>query len=194
MSDALSIVLSVLGFLLIVFFALLFIFPEELRKLLRRVEAVDAGTDGLSIKFFREQADKAANLKGGEAPSVPEHNTFSGTSILWVDDNPENNFHEAAMFEALGADVRFAKSNASAVEMANDMPPSLLISDIGRENSTDTGTEIPGAFADAGLSLPPMVYYVTTKTEDLTPDGQLVTTLPKELFLAAIEALEGKKP
>lgn len=190
MSDASVIALGFLGFLLIIFVVLIRVFPEELRRLLRRVESVEASSGKVGIKFFEEQAEKAAKIKGGDAPSAPDGDPLSGASILWVDDAPEKNFHEAAMFEALGADVRFARTNEKAIELAKENPPTLVVSDIARSSAPESGLEIPGAFTEAGLSAPPLVYYVGDKTGDHTPDGHVVTALPKDMFSAAIKAIE----
>lgn len=155
-----------------------------------RVEAFDAGSDGISIKFFKEQAEKAATLRGGEAPEAPTGINWSGKSILWVDDIPENNFHEATMFEALGADVRFARNNRDAVQAARERAPTLIVSDISRDGEAETGLDLPSVFQSNGLRLPPLVYYTGSKDSDRTPSGHPVTVVPSELFSAVIRALE----
>ncbi|MDE0694546.1 MAG: hypothetical protein OXH76_01770 [Boseongicola sp.] len=191
MSDAVIIALSTLVFLLVVFFALLRKYPEELRKKIGTVETAKVGAKGIEVTFFETQANKAAERRGGRPPSVPQGRPFVGKSILWVDDRPENNLHEFAMFEALGADVRFARDNKSAVRIAQESAPDLLISDIGRGGSKD-GLELSDAFRRKNLRLPPLIYYIENRRDPVTEEGHPVTIIPSELLSASAKALGGE--
>lgn len=190
MSDAIWIALIVFGFLLIIFFSLLFFLPKTVERLLGRVQAFDANAEGLSIKFFEEQAHKVAELRGGETPKAPSGSDWKEVSVLWVDDVPENNFHEATMFEALGADVRFARDNAAALAAAQEKPPTLMISDIHRHGETETGLDLPAKFNEANQLLPTLIYYTGYRTEEKTANGHAVTTYPAELFSEVARSLE----
>lgn len=104
---------------------------------------------------------------------------------------PKKNRHEFAMFEALGADVRFARDNQSAVRMARESPPDLLISDIGREGSKE-GLELFDAFRTRNLRLPPLIYYIENRRDSVTAEGHPVTIIPSELLSASVKALGGE--
>lgn len=185
MSDTVWIVLIVFSFLLVIVLR----FPEETKKLFSRIKKLDAGKNGLSVTFFEDQAAKAAERHGGTAPKAPNGRVLENCSILWVDDIPENNFHEAAMFEALGADVQFARTNQAAVAIASNSRPTLVLSDIGRESESESGLELPSAFEASGIAPSKLIYYTGSKTADTTPQGHLVTTIPSELFNAVIKAI-----
>lgn len=187
MSDAVLITLIMAGLIFIVFLFLLFLRPEVLDNL----SEIVAGPDGISIKFFKSQGKKVAELRGGEVPSRPAGADLKGKAILWVDDNPENNFHEASMFEALGADVTFVRSNEAAVYADSAKRATLIISDIRRNGASETGLDLPLEFEKRGRSLPPLVYYTGTRTEPLTPGGYPVTIEPAELFFNAVRLLQG---
>lgn len=164
-----------------------------MERLLERVQAFDASAEGLSIKFFEEQAQKVAALRGGEAPKAPAGPDWKEVSILWIDDVPENNFHEATMFEALGADVRFARDNASALAAVQDEPPTLMISDIHRHGDTETGLDLPAKFKETNELLPPLIYYTGDRTKEKTAEGHAVTIYPAELFSEVVKLLESNE-
>ncbi|MEO0438647.1 MAG: hypothetical protein AAF098_17245 [Pseudomonadota bacterium] len=193
MSDTVWIALIVAGSILIIFFSLLIFFPKSLERLLGRVHSVDANAEGLSITFFKEQAQKAAERKGGNAPEAPLGLYLKGVSVLWVDDVPENNFHEAAMFEALGADVRFSRDNASALVSAQKLTPSLIVSDIHRHGELESGLDLPSIFSEADQELPPVVYYTGSKADETASNGHPITIHPGELFSEAFRLLENGK-
>ena len=64
MSDVVIIALSTLVFLLVVFFALLRKYPEELRAKIGTVESARVGAKGIEV-MFETQANKAAERRGG---------------------------------------------------------------------------------------------------------------------------------
>jgi len=188
MSDAVFITLILAVLIFLMFSVMLFSRPQVFDNL----SEVVAAPDGISIKFFKAQGLKAAEEKGGEVPSRHAAMDLRGKTILWVDDNPENNFHEASMFEALGADVTFVRSNAAAIYANDAKKADLIISDIGRSGENETGLELPAEFQKQARSLPPLVYYVGTRTDTVTIDGYPVTTQPAELFSKAVQALRGE--
>lgn len=189
MSDVVWIALIIAGFGLIIYFSLLFVLPDALKQLVGRVSRINANTEGVSINFFEAQAQKVVELRGGETPSAPMGTNWKNVSILWVDDFPENNFLEASMFEALGADVRFARNNSAALAAAQGRAPTLIISDINRLNDMETGLDIPADFSKASQPLPPLVYYTGHRTKETTPDGYPVAIYPAELFSQVVSAL-----
>lgn len=193
MSDTVWIALIVAGSIVLIFFALLIFLPRSVDGLSRRVQKFDANSKGISINFFQEQAEKVKELKGGDLPKLPTEVDWSEVNILWVDDFPENNFHEASMFEALGAAVRFVRSNIAAVEALQEWPVSIIISDINRHGQVETGLQLPNKIREASKLVPPFIYYVGERTGQTTPSGATVTVYPVELFSEVNKILRGNK-
>lgn len=183
MSDALLSLLAILVFAFAVILVLVRRFPDQIGALLGQVDKIEAGTSGFAISFASGQLRKAAKQKGLTVETVtPRAGGWKGKSILWVDNLPGNNFHEAAMFEALGADVRFAVDNAEAVAAMREKAPDLVISDIGRGPARESGLRLPDAVSTAGLPLPPLVYYTGHATAPATPAGHPVVDRPDTLY------------
>lgn len=81
------------------------------------------------------QLQPAGVVTGTAAKSVqkPSAAIRKGT-ILWVDDNPQNNAHEIKKLQDDGWDISTAESTAVALTLLKGMtsPPVLVISDMGR--------------------------------------------------------------
>ncbi|WP_274424877.1 hypothetical protein [Chelativorans sp. YIM 93263] len=193
MSDTVQIISYLLIFLFVVFLITLWRFPEEVRIKLRSIKSVDANSNGLSLEFFEQQFDKATSEKGGSTAlsAPPVASLWAGREVLWVDDNPAYNFHEAAMFEALGANVTFAVSNAEAVKELREKSASIIISDIARSGKQESGLDLPDTIRNANLKLPPLVYYTGAADAPTTPQGFPVTDVPNALYKAVAQALAG---
>lgn len=194
MSDFVQIIVYLLVFAFLVFCLLVWRFPKEVGANLKNIKSFRASKGGVTIEFYR-QLEKAVNEKGGSTDlgAAPITSLWAGREILWVDDNPANNFHEAAMFEALGANIVFAKSNSAAIDIISKLSPALIISDIAREGIDESGLELPDVIRSAKLALPPIVYYVGDAEEGTTPHGFPVTDLPDALYKAVARALAGGK-
>ena len=186
MSDTLSSLIAILVFALAVIGLIVWRFPERVAALIDRIEGIKAGSDGVSLSFAKAQLERAAEEKGTpEAARIsPRAAGWAGKAILWVDDRPENNFHEAAMFEALGARVRFARSNAEAAAAVRQGAPAVIVSDIDRGGAAETGFDLPDGLAAAGLAVPPLVYYTGRATAPTTPEGRPVVDRPDALYRA----------
>lgn len=109
---------------------------DGLLELPRSGELVHRLRDGAPALVTLPQQDPAygAGWPGGpglgRVPSLA--GALAGRTILWVDDNPENNASLIAWFRQAGATVETAVDSLEADAAIADRPPSLVISDIAR--------------------------------------------------------------
>lgn len=187
---------SVLLLIAIIFGALLWRYPDEIRRLITRTKNIEISKKGVKIDFAVQSAIESFEKKGAEVPSETEieHQLepLKGfRRVLWVDDNPGNVESEAMTLLGLGWQVDLAYNNDHAVRLANHFPYDLLVSDIGRSppETTTAGLELPSKLRNAGLEPPPIVYYVGVAEQPTTKDGHPVTDRPDTLFAAIDKAL-----
>jgi CheY-like chemotaxis protein len=90
-----------------------------------------------------------------------------GRSVLWVDDNPENNEFETALLRRYGVHVDPVRSTKEALAFLSRGPCDLIISDVSR---VEEGVSRPGAGYDLldalGTSGPriPLIFYTGAVT------------------------------
>lgn len=119
---------------------------------------------------------------------------LSEATVLWVDDNPENNVYERRALEALG--IRFAISldTADALEKLSSHKYDAIISDMGRGQDRSAGYTLLAEKEKLG-DRTPLIFY----TRDTTPKykqearqrgalGQ--TNSPQELFSLVLDAIQ----
>ncbi len=120
-----------------------------------------------------------------------------GRWVLWVDDVPQQNAHEARLLETAGAKVMSATSNADALDLLQrtDHLFDLVISDIARPENEPAGEALAQAMREAGFDLP-VIYYIS-EVDFARPDpaGSFgLTNRPDELFHLILDALERTRP
>lgn len=117
-----------------------------------------------------------------------------GARILWVDDNPDNNRWETAMFESIGIEVVSRETTRSAVGCLRQDPRGfdLILSDIHREGGPQEGVRAMGELRAArpGVDLPIIFYIRNLLSKDPPAGSQGITTDPDELLRLVIEQLE----
>jgi CheY-like chemotaxis protein len=83
--------------------------------------------------------------------------------ILWVDDNPANNYHESRKLEQLGASIDFVCSTEKAKEIIGLKPFDLIISDISRiengRNNENAGYELQDYLQEHNIEIP-LIFYI----------------------------------
>jgi hypothetical protein len=172
---------------LIIFLVVRFSFPEQVRELLGRMTGVNIGSDGIAVQFMAKAVEEKETKQVDRADLQTTAAQIEGpVRVLWVDDKPMNNRHEAQALRALGASIDFATSNAEALAYAGTGQYDLLLSDIGRrppQGPTD-GLALPGRLAAAGVLPPQVMYYIGHRDQATTPDGYPVYDRPTELFHA----------
>jgi hypothetical protein len=74
-----------------------------------------------------------AEKREGRMTRRPDPGEESQDHILWVEDCPENNFHERSAFEALGLRFTLAVSTWQALKYLSNSKFAAIISDMGRK-------------------------------------------------------------
>lgn len=63
-------------------------------------------------------------------------------TILWVDDNPDNNIYEREAFESLGFQFSLARSTTEALQLLESNTFAAILSDMGRAEGPQEGYEL----------------------------------------------------
>lgn len=193
MSEGVVLILGVLAlaFTGLILFAVLD--REGFRDFFRNIEEFELGPKGLRVKRAVREAKKAVEAKedagpielkllGARISRLPR----SG-AILWIDDNPGFNAHEAAAFRHVGLRVDQVTSNEAAELALRARSYDLVISDIGRDKGEETsaGLRVPELLQSSKFPDTPLLYYVGEADAGVTSDGHPVTDRPSELFALA---------
>ncbi|MFI6424905.1 response regulator [Promicromonospora sp. NPDC050880] len=117
---------------------------REVAALKRKVDAGAVVVPGDELPWGSQEQERTITRPGDGRLPVP--GAGAPHSILWVDDNPENNAMLAESWRRDGIDVEVARSTDEALRLLNTRPYGLIISDLGRRESD---VDVP----DAGLRL-----------------------------------------
>jgi len=111
---------------------------------------------------------------------------YTKNIILWVDDNPDNNFLERSAFENVGLNVLTALSTDEALNIIKKSKFSAIISDMGRAEGPREGYELLDIIRKRGLTTPFFIYSGSNdpehKLEAFQKGAQGSTCYPHELF------------
>jgi CheY-like chemotaxis protein len=186
--------------ILIIFFCLL----PVLRRLLSR-ENLDVEVAGIKIgvrEVTKNTGDQLAALQETVArlqksivstadPLLTRaHAQHRTLTMLWVDDQPENNAFLVERLRNGGDTVRLCNSTLTAIELLKARDFDLVISDMGRlENGTyvaDAGLKLIRAIRSLGYQTP-VIVFSTDRSMALEPEvkeagGQGITTSAVEVL------------
>ncbi|GCD43369.1 P-loop NTPase fold protein [Streptomyces paromomycinus] len=98
----------------------------------------EPGTAGVPVRTGVYEAQAGA-IEYASTTSRPPAEPFTGHTILWVDDHPENNTALAAWCRSRGATVECAEDSRTADAAIAERTPSLIISDIARGTDDRAG-------------------------------------------------------
>lgn len=110
-------------------------------------------------------------------------------SVLWVDDHPLSNQRERLAMAEAGMFVDAYATNADGLEALRRQPYDMLISDITRDETTETGWDLLDAARKTRPELPLMVYagYVDEERKaKASAHGAAITDSPGTLFQWAL--------
>jgi CheY-like chemotaxis protein len=171
---------------------------------------------GVEASFQQQQVEAAAALGAANArlegtgtvahpgriasaieeavPDARAQRRLQNSSVLWVDDRPDNNRYERQALEALGIRVELAVSTEEALEkIGSDRPFNLIISDMGRPPDFRAGYTLLDKLRGAGNPIPYIIYAGSRLPEhvrEARERGALgCTNSPQELILMVASAL-----
>jgi CheY-like chemotaxis protein len=191
------------------------ILGPAIRQFLREAKSVSFSGAGFEASANRDDVAAAAALgaavqhktNGAELPkelpdiarlidktsSPPGRRKLQQSTVLWVDDNPENNLYERRALEALGINIDLANDTQDALRKLSHKEYDLVISDMGRPSGKQAGYELLKLVRDSGNSLPFIIYAGSNlpqhrlEAEDRGAQGS--TNDPRELFELAVGQL-----
>ncbi|BDC42982.1 response regulator [Paraburkholderia terrae] len=148
--------------------------------------------DSEKPQLAANEAKEAVNLVQDEVtPRVLRK--ASRSTILWVDDRPENNSYERQSLEALGITFVLARSTDEALEKSKPGKFNAIISDMGRPPDPRAGYTLLDKLRASGDQTPYIIYAGSNSTEHRTEarkHGALgCTNRPPELFEYVLQAL-----
>ncbi|MDX2101106.1 MAG: response regulator [Alphaproteobacteria bacterium] len=113
-------------------------------------------------------------------------------SLLWVDDNPDNNIWEIRAFDAIGISVTCAKSTREALEKLEGTQFSAIISDMGRAEGDREGYVLLEQVRRRGIEAPFFIYSSSNHPDHIAEaqrKGAQATNNPQRLYSMVVEAL-----
>ena len=115
------------------------------------------------------------------------------STVLWVDDRPNNNINERRSLEALGATFILATSTEEALEKISRQHVDAIISDMGRPPDPRAGYTLLSKLREAGNTTPFIIYAGSSAPEhkaEARKNGALGSTnRAAELFEYVLAAL-----
>jgi CheY-like chemotaxis protein len=119
---------------------------------------------------------------------------FRDAQFLWVDDHPENNFNEQAMFRQLRVTTQTDGSTKEALEILKSRHFDLVISDVSRGEKATAGLEFLGQFRKVNKTTR-VIFYVGHFHPEKGGAVQAfgITNRPDEWLHLDFDALERKK-
>ena len=219
--DAVTKLLAVLVWPTILAFVL-FRFRAALGEFMTSLTEVSFKGGGIEASAKRRQAEAAAAL-GAAAVARPDTDTAprdvtqetraaaelvaevvtprvirraGRSTVLWVDDRPNNNVHERQALEAVGVTFVLATSTEEALEKVNQQSFEAIISDMGRPPDSQAGYTLLDKLRDSGNRTPFIIYAGSRAPEhraEARRRGAIgCTNRPDELFEMVLSAL-GRK-
>jgi CheY-like chemotaxis protein len=174
--------------------------PVDISIEAQQAEAADAIAAAVT-KAPDEEADPKTTAMSAAAaastvtrtvtPTVVEQ--ASASTILWVDDHPDNNVYERRALEAIGATFILATSTKDALAKAHSQAFDVVISDMSRGIERTAGYDLLDKLRAAGIQTPVIIYAATTNPErraEAKRHGAVdATNRPDELFQLVVSML-----
>jgi CheY-like chemotaxis protein len=121
--------------------------------------------------------------------------------VLWVDDRPANNEVERKWLRPHGIVFDSVVSTEEAIEQLTNETYDLVITDLGREHSSDQSASAGAAFLDQPIVRqggPPVIVYAGTwavaQRDDLVRRGALDVMSNREHLFASVLGVLGRSP
>jgi len=182
-----------------------------------RKSSIKVGKEGVAVELDATKAEVVSMLGAANTASGKESNQvdwgkiaqaanslnqtnikkLSEASVLWVDDNPDNNTYERRALSALGINFMLSRSTDDAIQKIKYNKYDIVISDMGRGDDKTAGFKLLEAKQKLNDSSPFIIYswgVSKDKIEMAKAKGAFgETSLPQELFQLVIDAIQGKQ-
>lgn len=216
--DAITKLLSVLIYPAILLFILIR-FGSVLREFFSNLGELTLRGAGFEASLKRKQAEAAAALAAAAvsrsdssaspdtlmrdtkvAADVVAETVTPGlikragkSTVLWVDDNPNNNLHERRSLEALGISFVLATSTEEALDKLKRQYFDLIISDMGRPPDPQAGYTLLDKLRSTGDRIPFIIYAGSRDPQHVAESRRRgavgCTNNPSELFEMVLSSL-----
>jgi CheY-like chemotaxis protein len=194
-------------------------FGSALREFIANLAEVSFKGAGFEASAKRKQADAAASLvaaavarpEDGADPEATARNAREAaevvaevatprvirragrSTVLWVDDRPDNNVHERQALEALGVTFILAASTEQALVKLKQQSFDAIISDMDRPPDSRAGYTLLGEVRTAGIQTPYIIYAGSRSPEHQAEAKRRsaigCTNRPNELFEMVLSVL-----
>ncbi len=111
---------------------------STLKELKNRSNLIEKILMELSAKENAENSENGGKRNNSSADNTSNHKTQAGR-VLWVDDNPENNYYIIQLLNKAGIITDTATSTDRAIEQLQKGDYDLVISDMNRNGIPDDG-------------------------------------------------------
>lgn len=162
-------------------------------------EAAGALVAATLVRSGNDSPDKIARDTKAAANAVTESVTLrtarwaTRASVLWVDDQPDNNIHERAALEAVGLSIGLAAATDDALAKLRERHFDVVISDMGRPGDPRAGYTLLDELRKAGEQVPFVIYAGSSSEQhraEAKQHGALDSTnRPDELFRLVLGVL-----
>ena len=163
--------------------------PPQLRWFTRR--------NAIALRRASFAADVAACIA---AVSAVAKTPRRAARVLWVDDRPANNEHERRILRAHGIVFDCVVSTAEAIEQLVNESYDLVITDLGRQGSSDRSSSAGAAFLAQPILRqggPPVIVYAGTwavlQRDTLVRQGALDVMSNREQLIATVLDVLGRR-
>lgn len=159
--------------------------------------AAASRTDGDTAREEAAQEARIATDVVADAVTPRAIRQASKSSVLWVDDRPNNNIYERQALETLGVSFVLATSTDEALKHISRRRFDMIISDMGRPPDSRAGYTLLDKLRDAGDKTPFIIYAGSRAPEHVAESRQHgaigCTNNANELFEMVLFAL-GRVP
>ena len=174
--------------------------------------AANAGISKLSLLGIEVELKAAFKFRELDEPDAETLRAFSvlgarlepvvrGRGVLWIDDKPAGNRHEAGLLRRLGVQVEQVRCTQRAIPRLYEpsMSIDLVIANWTRpDDHVATGVDVIAALRNAGHDVPVLFYVGDASAErkaDAAAAGAIgVTAVPDELLKLALVELATASP
>ena len=166
---------------------------ENFMKLQLSAASLGAATGKIGGSIDESTLDQVARSVSDASPVLSRRVQTNSPTMLWVDDQPENNVYERRAFEAIDLRVELALTTAEALERLKHNKYAAIISDMARLEGSREGYALLDTLRGKN-DRTPLFFYTTSRSpehreETFVHGGQGCTNDPAELFEMVVKAL-----